>query len=186
MRLFVALTLPERLREELSDLELGMPGARWVAEQNLHLTLRFIGAVDGAEAHDIDELLAGVRMPAFTISLGGLGFFGDKRKPRALWASVAPNGELIRLRDKVEQAVVRAGQAPQGRKFKPHVTLARFSANPGPKLQSFLTEHALYRSEAFTVDRFTLFSSFLSASGAIYRPEVEYELEPARATRPGS
>ncbi len=184
MRVFVALTLPEWLREQLSGLEQGIAGARWITEDNFHLTLRFIGEVDGAQAHDIDESLASVRMPAFSVALQGLGIFGNRRKPRALWAGVEPNRELIRLRDKVEQAVIRAGLPLEHRKFKPHVTLARFSSNPGPKLQSFLTEHALYRSEAFSVDRFTLYSSFLSASGAIYRPEVEYGLESLSAVGP--
>ena len=91
------------------------------------------------------------------------------------------NSGLTRLHDKVEKATARAGLSPKRRKFKPHVTLARLSSCPEAKLQSFLTAHALYRSDAFTVDRFTLYSSFLSASGAIYRPEVDYDLERAAA-----
>ncbi len=180
MRLFVAVTLPDNLREGLSDLGHCLPAARWVAAENLHLTLRFIGEVDGADARDIDASLVAIRMPAFQLAMRGVGLFGDQRRPRALWAGVGPSGELARLQGKVEQAIVRAGRPPERRKFKPHVTLARFAANSGAKLQDFLAAHALLRSETFPVERFTLFSSFLSNSGAIYRPEADYDLQ-ARA-----
>lgn len=181
MRLFVAITLPEAVREFLTGLTNGLPGARWVPPENIHLTLRFIGDVDGHQAHDIDEALSGIRMPGFDLSLSGVGNFGDVRKLRVLWAGVDPNPELVRLHDKVEQSLIRAGLEPDIRKFKPHITLARFkpgaAAKPGPKLHEFLSSHALYRSETFPVDHFTLYSSFLSSSGSIYKPEADYELE---------
>lgn len=182
MRLFVAVTLPEGLRERLSDLGHGLPGARWVAAENLHLTLRFIGEVDGADARDIDESLVAIRAPAFQLALQGFGLFGDKRRPRALWAGVGASDELTRLQEKVEQAVVRAGRPPERRKFKPHVTLARFASSPGAKLQDFLAVHALFRSAPFPVEGISLFSSFLSNSGAIYRQEAVYDLS-GRAER---
>ena len=182
MRLFVALIPPDDVLDQLLELERGLPGTRWLPAENLHLTLRFIGEVDGAQAHDIDESLAGLRMPAFSIRLQGVGQFGEGRKLRSLWAGVAPSPELARLRDKVGQALVRAGLEPERRKFKPHVTLARFHGNPGPKLHDYLAEQALFKSAAFGVERFTLFSSFLSGSGAIYRAEADYELSRATAS----
>ena len=178
MRLFVALPLPELVRDGLRMLGNGLPGARWVPPENLHLTLRFIGEVDGRDARDIDDALAAIRMPAFALKLAGVGVFGEGRKLRSVWVGIEPNPEVTRLRDKIEQAVIRAGQTPEARKFKPHVSIARFK-NGGPppdKLQKYLAEHALYKSEPFPIDSFTLFSSFLSSSGAIYTPEVEYEL----------
>jgi 2'-5' RNA ligase len=177
MRLFVAIDLPDRQREQLAMLANGLPGARWVAEDNLHLTLRFLGELDGSEAADVDAALAGLRMPGFELRLEGVGHFGDGRKLRSIWAGVEASPALGRLRDKVEQAVIRAGLPPDKRKFKPHVTLARFKSNPGAKLQDFLAEYALFRAEPFQVESFTLYSSFLSANGAIYRPEAEYPLE---------
>ena len=180
MRLFIAITLPEDQRTRLAALANGLPGARWISQDNLHVTLRFLGELDGGEAADIDEALAQVRTPGFTLGLEGISHFGEGRKLRALWAGVGSNPALMRLQAKIEQAVVRAGQPPEKRKFKPHVTLARFKSNPGSdKLQAYLAGHALFRGEPFAVDGFTLFSSFLSSSGAIYRPEVSYPLEPA-------
>lgn len=177
MRLFVAIALPDEQRARLAKLASGLPRARWVAEENLHLTLRFLGELDGNEAGDVDAALAGIRMPRFELQLEGVSHFGEGRKLRSLWAGIQANSALVRLRDKVEQAVVRAGLAPEKRKFKPHVTLARFKSNPGVKLYDFLAEYALFRAEPFKVESFTLYSSFLSANGAIYRPEAEYRLE---------
>ena len=87
IRLFVALELPEAVRTRLSMLQGGVPGARWSTDEQLHLTLRFIGEVDDNVAHDIDDALAGIRAPAFTLELAGVGEFGGKN-PRALWAGV--------------------------------------------------------------------------------------------------
>ena len=173
MRLFIALPLPDAVRESLADLADGLPGARWVSADNLHLTLRFLGELDGGEAADVDAALAGLRMPAFHLDLAGLSHFGDGRKLRALWVGCDANPELGRLQAKIESAVVRAGQPPEGRKFKPHVTLARFKIGPPvDKMQAYLTARALFRLPPFAVTHFTLFSSFLGHEGAIYRAEA--------------
>ncbi|MDX1709514.1 MAG: RNA 2',3'-cyclic phosphodiesterase [Rhodovibrionaceae bacterium] len=177
MRLFVAIPLPFDLRERLSRLEGGLPGARWVSEDNLHLTLRFLGEVDGRQAHDIDAALSRIRMPAFALQLSGIDCFGEGSKVHSLWVGVERNAELMRLREKVENACQAAGMPPDRRKFKPHITLARFKQHPGPKLQDFMTRHNLLRPPPFSVDRFALFSSFLQHSGAIYSEEAEYPLD---------
>ena len=181
MRLFVALSLPEDVRDELARLAHGLPGARWVAAENLHLTLRFIGEVDADVAHDIDAALAAIRSPAFSLALAGIDRFGDRRNVRQLWVGADPQPALGRLQAKVEAAVVRAGLKPEGRKFKPHVTLARFKGRPGPKLGEYLSHNALFRLPPFEVSRFILYSSFLSSGGSIYTEEAAYDLtrEPA-------
>lgn len=177
MRLFVALSLPDDLRSKLSSLSSGLPGARWVAPENLHLTLRFLGELDGPDADDVDAALSGIRCERFSLSLAGLGHFGDDWRLRALWLGVEPNETLERLQMKVEQAVRRAGQPPEKRKFKPHVTLARFKSHPGARLADYITEHALFRAAPFEVASFTLYSSYLSHEGAIYTPEAVYPLD---------
>ncbi len=176
MRLFVALPLPDDLRARLAGLAGGVPHARWVAPENLHLTLRFIGDVDGAQARDVDAALAQISAPAFTLSLTGVGRFGAGEKVRSLWVGAEESAELCRLHGKIEQALQRSGLAPEGRKFKAHVTLARFKGNPGAKLHDYLVHHALFRSTPFAVREFILFSSFLSHNGAIYSPEASYAL----------
>jgi 2'-5' RNA ligase len=179
MRLFVALALPETIRWQLRLLCGGLAGARWVPPENFHLTLRFIGEVDGAEFHDIDAALAGIRAPRFTMSFAGVGHFGGAGKLRSIWAGVDKQPALPHLRDKIESAVVRAGAEPNGQKFHPHVTLARSKGEPVPKLGEFLVQHSLFRSQPFEVTHFTLFSSFLNHTAAIYTPERSYELSRA-------
>ena len=177
MRLFVAIALPEDVRDRLATLQSGLPGARWVPPENLHLTLRFIGEADGRLARDIDAALAGVSMPSFPVTLARVDRFGSGAKVRSLWAGVEPNEPLRRLQAKVEQALQRTGLAPEGRKFKPHVTLARFNGgNPGARLYDYLSRQALFRAPAFEAREFVLYSSFLSQTGAIYRAEAEYPL----------
>lgn len=180
MRLFVALGLPDEIRDSLSELEAPLPGARWVPAENLHLTLRFIGEVDGGQAQDIDAALMGVDGRSFELRLAGLGHFGEGAKTRSLYAAVAPTEPLSRLQQKVDQALQRVGLAPEGRKFKPHVTLARFRSGAAsmPHLERFLVEHSLFRAGPFPVSEFSLFQSFLSGEGSIYREEATYPLLP--------
>jgi RNA 2',3'-cyclic 3'-phosphodiesterase len=178
-RLFVALALPENVRWQLRLLSGGLPGARWVGPNNFHITLRFIGEVDGAAFHYIDAALAGVRAPRFSLSLAGIGHFGSGAKLRSIWAGVDKQPALTHLRDKIESAVVRAGSEPNGQKFHPHVTLARSKGELVPKLGEFLVQHSLFRSQPFEVTHFTLFSSFLNHTAAIYTPERSYELSRA-------
>src|SRR5438132_2481334 len=125
LRLFVGIGFPPQLKLQLSSLCSGLDGARWVDPGNFHLTLRFIGETPEDVAADIDEALVRLRARRFTLQLAGTGVFGGGDKPRSLWVGVERCPELVALRDKVEQALVRVGLAPEPRKFWPHVTLAR-------------------------------------------------------------
>lgn len=176
MRLFVALPLPDKVRREVAALCAGLPGARWVAPESLHITLRFLGELSGAAIDDVDAALAGISAPRFSLRLGGVGHFGSGRQLRAVWAGVAREPALMHLRDKVESAAVRAGLEPQGQKYQPHVTLTRPKGTPSAKLQEFLARHSLFRSESWEVGHFSLYQSFLAHEGAIYREERRYEL----------
>ncbi len=177
IRLFAGLELPEAVRAELAAMTAGVPGARWVAPDNMHVTLRFVGDVDEGVGRDVHEALATVRAPRFALALAGIGTFGSKRHPHALWVGVERAPELVHLRDKIESALVRAGLEPETRKFSPHVTLARIKEPPGPRLGEFVARHDGYRSESFVCERFTLFSSHLGRSGASYTAEAHYPLD---------
>lgn len=178
IRLFVALEIPEAIRDRLASLGGGVPGARWMSGDQLHLTLRFIGEVAENVAHDIDDTLVGLRTPAFTLELAGVGEFGGKT-PRALWAGVRSNDALMHLQRKIETALQRIGLPAEERKFSPHVTLARMKGAPREKVIAFLAHHALYASGPFAVNQFVLFSSHLSSNGSIYHAERVYPLTPA-------
>ena len=176
IRLFVAVELPFVLRERLGFLCAGVPGARWVATENMHLTLRFIGEVANDQAQHIDDALATVQAEGFAFQLDGVGFFGKPTAARVLWVGVRRCDPLIYLQRKIETALCEAGLPPESRKFSPHVTLARLRNAPGERLRRFVAENGAFESEPVTVDRFVLYSSFRSASGPIYTPEADYPL----------
>lgn len=176
IRLFVGLEIPDRLGDVLTDVAIGLPGARWIEADNLHLTLRFIGEVDEGTAADIDEALGRVHAPAVPLKVTGLGLFGPDRKPRALWAAVERDPALLHLHQKVESAVVRAGQPPEGRKFVPHITLAKLRQPHLERLGQLLSATSLAGVAPETVGHFTLFSSALHRDGADYTAERTYPL----------
>src|SRR5579862_1898868 len=152
LRLFVGIGFPPELKLRLSLLETApLPGAKWVDPGNLHLTLRFIGEIPEDQAADVDEWLARVKARPFTLQLAGTGVFGGNR-PHALWVGVERDPDLARLRDRIEQALVRAGLAPEQRKFAPHVTLARLRDPPLAALADFLAANARFRAEPLAVD----------------------------------
>jgi 2'-5' RNA ligase len=175
MRLFVALALPDQVAEGLFLLQGGVPGARWSQREQLHLTLRFIGEVDGRDAAAIDDALSTIRAPRFVLELKGVGEFGGKN-PRALWAGVPDHGAVDHLQRKVETALQRIGLPAEERKFAPHITLARLRGAPRDRVITFLTTHALYASAPFDVNTFVLYSSLMTPGGSIYRPERVYAL----------
>lgn len=174
IRLFVALSLPAVVRQRLSLLCSGLSGARWQRPDQFHMTLRFIGEVDGRRARDIADALDQVIIDPFDLTIAELGVFGDKRRPQVLWAGIRPQPELDRLQGKIEMALQRVGLPPERRKFQPHVTLARLRDANAERIAAFLGRQGAFALPPFQVEGFTLFSSFLSQSGAIYRPEAEY------------
>lgn len=176
MRLFVAVELPDAVREGLSRLCADVPGARWVEPEQMHLTLRFIGEVDGLVEREVVDALARVRAEPFSVSLSGVGHFPPRGLPRVLWAGVERSEALAALHDRVERALQRAGLEPERRRFFPHVTLARLRGTPARAVGSFLVAHGLYRSPAFAVDVFHLYSSRLTPKRAVYRIEASYPL----------
>jgi len=176
IRLFVALELPETVRDRLVGLQGGVPGARWAHDDQLHLTLRFIGDVTEDVGHDVDDALSSIRAPGFELELSGVGEFGGKN-PRALWAGVRANGALVHLQKKIETALQRIGLEAETRKFSPHVTLARMRGAPREKVMQFLSEYGLFASGPFKIERFVLFSSHQGSGGSVYHAERVYPLD---------
>ncbi len=180
IRLFVALSLPDTVRRRLEGLRGGVPGARWQTAEQMHLTLRFIGEVDGAAFGEIRGALARIEAEAFSLMLQGVGHFPLRRQARVLWAGAAMSPALMRLRERIEAAVTGLGFEPDGRKFAPHVTLARFGSRvPVRRLQDFISYHGLLSTEPFPVRSFELFASHIGSHGAHYTVEASYPLAPA-------
>ena len=173
-RLFVALRPPERVREQLLDMMEGIGSLRWQDDEQLHLTLRFIGEVERPMAEDLAQHLQNIRSERFTLALHGLGRF-DHRRGGVLWAGVAPSEPVKALAAKIERVCQSVGLEPEHRAFHPHITVARWSG-PMPQLDPLIERNAALRSEPFEVDRFILYESHLNRDGASYEPIADYPL----------
>ena len=175
-RLFVAVSPPAPIREQLLDLMEGVSGARWQDDEQLHLTLRYIGSVEAPMAEDIVAALGNVHQVPFEIALHGVGRFGSRGRVNAVWAGVQPHDALAHLHRKVDQALVRIGLKPERRAYLPHITLARFGRESAG-LDCFVARHAGLTSAPFPVKSFGLYESHLSQHGASYELIERYPLQ---------
>lgn len=176
IRLFVAIPLPADVRRQLHGLSGGLEGAHWISPENMHLTLRFIGAVDEVQGGDIDDALKGIHGPAFEVSLSGIETFGRPHMAHTIWAAVPGAPALTHLQGKIERAMVKTGLEPERRKYTPHVTLARIKKSPQGKLVDWLAGHGGLKTPSFAVDEFVLFRSHLGHQGAYYETLATYGL----------
>jgi 2'-5' RNA ligase len=183
-RLFVGIALPEPVRQTLALITVGLAGARWIEGDALHLTLRFIGEVDGGTAADIDSALSRVTAPGFEMTLSGVDCFAQGNKVHTLWIGVEKEPLLLHLREKVESAIVRSGLAPERRKFKAHITLARFRNGAPERIGSYIQRHSRFTCGPFPVSAFTLYRSHLGNSGPHYEALAEYPLQWGAARSP--
>jgi 2'-5' RNA ligase len=179
-RLFVGIDPPFSVKDTLVARMGGIIGARWQREDQLHLTLRFIGEVDTRQANDIAECLSGVRHPAFDVGLGAPGTFDRKGRIDTLWIAVSPAEPVKALHNKVDRALSRIGIAPETRAFLPHITLARFSRGAG-SLDGYLSVAESVRPPSFRVDAFCLYESRLTHDGASYMVIERYPLAASSA-----
>ena len=176
-RLFVALELPEVLKQAICGLQAGLGDARWLEADALHLTLAFVGEVDPSAQRRIEEALAWVEAPPLAVDLHGIGHFPHRGPPRVLWTGASPAAALGTLAASVRRALAQAGFPPERRKFAPHVTIARFRRPPPPPaLHDYLGTYSLFRSPSAPIASFRLLSSVLRPSGARYAPEADFPL----------
>jgi 2'-5' RNA ligase len=174
-RLFTGVEIPPDIGQTLSSLRGGLPGARWIDPENYHLTLRFIGDVDDVIAHEVASMLGRVKREAFELRMDGVFSFGG-RKPRAVVAKVAPAQALLEVQAEHERLMQRIGLEPEGRKYTPHVTLARLRDSSNNQVAEYLAARGFFRTSAFRVSRFVLFSSRASVGGGPYVVEASYPL----------
>ncbi|GJD56941.1 RNA 2',3'-cyclic phosphodiesterase [Methylobacterium dankookense] len=173
-RLFTGLPVPPEIGARLARFRGGLPGARWVEESDYHVTLRFLGDIDADVAEDVLEALSSMRpRPPITVTLDGLGAFGGDR-PRALFASVAQEPELMDLQVEQERLVRRAGVPPETRRFTPHVTLARLRREASPEgVAMYVAQSGLFEPLRFEARAVTVFSARESTGGGPYVAEAE-------------
>lgn len=179
MRAFIAIGLPEEATAALVRLQSMVPAGRPVAEENLHLTLAFLGDQGETALEALHYELEGIRVQPFALRFSGLGAFGGDR-PRLLFADVAPEPALADLHRRVTGALHRAGIVVQRARFHPHVTLTRFGTGAAPeaaaRLRRFLSEHGDAPLPSLSVTEFGLYESTLHPSGVRYEQLARYAL----------
>jgi len=174
-RLFVALRPPEPIRDFLLDAMDDSADFRWQDDEQLHVTLRFVGEVERPVADDLADALGRIRSEKLDLRIAGVGRF-EQRSAGALWAGVEPKAPLAALAAKVERVCQSVGLEPERRTFHPHITLARWNGRRTREVQDFLERRASLASPPFGVDCFILFESRLSRHGAHYEATETYRL----------
>jgi 2'-5' RNA ligase len=182
-RLFTALEIPRDASLSLTLLRGGLPGARWIDPENYHLTLRFIGDVEGHVADEVANTLDRVRRTAFNLALSGVGAFGSK-KPHSIYAGVTASPDLIALQAEIERICQRLGLPADPRKFVPHVTIARLRNSSVLDVAEYLSARGNFATMPFRVGRFVLMSSRESVGGGPYVVEEAWPLTDGESARP--
>ena len=174
MRLFVALEIPEPVRERLAALIVAMrpaaTKAKWVRPENLHVTLKFLGEAAPEKLNAIGEALCCARSEApIEVRFRGLGSFPNEKRTRVLWAGVEGSANLAALAASVDSVVASAGFPKETRPFFPHLTLARFDP-PGipPALSKAITANSTHDFGLLRTGTFHLIQSKLKPTGAEY------------------
>ena len=180
MRVFIAIDVPDEIRQRLAAMQdrlrQASTAARWVSADSVHITLKFLGEINEKRREEIDDALTGLSWKPLSIAVRGIGFFPGKRSPRVLWAGVqCPTMEG--LANEVDSRLVRAGFDSENRAFRAHLTLAR--------TKELRLENALVKAAEpfvdtefgmFQADRVNLYQSTLKPGGSLYTKLKEYPL----------
>ena len=176
MRLFMAIELPDDLKDRLVGLKTAITAANWVKREGYHLTLSFLGEVEAARVPAITAALTNVQSPPFMVTLGGVGRFPPRGSARVLWVGIDHQPALMTLQQQVERALVPLGFPPEDRLFSAHITLARLKSDARREVEAFLEQHRAFRADPFPVSAFYLIESTLTPQGAHYRPAASFPL----------
>ena len=172
VRLFVGLDIPDQVIHDLAPARGGVEGAHWQRDNQLHMTLAFIGDVPSKTGREIDDALSRIRFAPFQLSLMGVGLFGKPRQPKALWAGVEDKKPLQHLHEKIISAMDRIDVESERRKYKPHVTLARFRRGAQARVGDWLTNNEILHTRPVEISNFVVFSSERTSEGSYYRHEA--------------
>lgn len=177
MRLFIALPIPDTVKQQLAELYQPIEGVRWQKQSQIHLTLKFLGDTQEEHASELQRKLDKIEHPAFHMDLEGLGYFPKGKQPKVLWAGITPNDLLVDLRNTIENVSTSLGFEAESRPFKPHITLARVKGESKREIMSFINQHKRFRIPEIPVSEFVLYESSLHPDGAVHSRVNAYQLE---------
>ena len=172
-RLFVSLELPHSITQRLAELDPHLRGVRWLAPEQMHLTLSFLGNVSDDVAEALKKNLEAITWKAFFLPIIGFGAFPTKGRPNVIWIGVGTgHPHLFQLHKRVQEAALHAGLEPDLRSFHPHITLARCRDISAESVRPFLRAHSAFDAGMIHVESFCLNSSDLTPAGSVYTHEL--------------
>ncbi len=180
MRLFTAIEFDDLIKSQLLDLRDNLHGLKWVRENQLHLTLRFIGNVDDGQAAILNQQFQKIQDSSLRLKIQGVGVFPDTSRARILWAGIVAERNLFALQEKIEEAIVKSGLEPETRAYHPHITLARIKYVDREILKNYLEKHREWSLETVYINSFHLVESTLNRDGSIYHNIGTYQLAEGR------
>jgi 2'-5' RNA ligase len=177
MRCFVAIELPEKVREGLAQLQARMRGdrrgVRWTRVEAIHLTLKFLGEVADTQVVEVCAIARRVaeRYSASELDVAGVGCFPPRGAARVVWVGISPPPALLECQRECEAAYAEIGFAPEGRAYSPHLTLGRVNEPAlGYRIRGGLGEFEGFTAGRFVAEELTVFQSELRPSGSVYTP----------------
>ena len=174
LRVFIAIPLPADLKAHLAELHRPIPGLKWYTDLTLHLTLRFIGSIEGVRVPVIREYLAQVRVPGFDMRLKGLGLFERPRRV-VLWVGLDKSQMLEQLKHSIDLALQQAGLPLDDQPYRPHITLGRADEGARAALNALVDSNQTFSLEWRNINQFILYQSELCPGGAQHRPLAVYQ-----------
>lgn len=177
-RLFTAIQVPDQIAQNLALKKGKLKNARWIDQEDYHLTLSFLGDISDLEAEKAADKLGEIQHKPFEVCIDCMDVFGSK-KPRTLFAGVRCDEALVNLQAKHDWAMKQVGLTMQTRKYAPHVTLARLSRVKPGDVPQFMSQYAGIGGEfsplVFTATGYALFSARNSTGGGPYLVEQEFD-----------
>lgn len=166
MRLFVAIPMPESVKNSLAELRQPIDGIRWQEKDKLHLTLKFLGDTNPDRLQNLQVALDRINISSFSITLQGFGYFPKGKHPRVLWIGIKKNQSLHKLHRSIEHKCADLGFEHEKHSFKPHVTIARISGGSKSDVMSFINQNEQFKLQEVPVEEFVLYESKIDPEGA--------------------
>lgn len=168
MRLFIAMDLPNEVKDVLWDITKKIKGAKitWVPKKNVHLTLRFLGEVDQSALQTLKKRIR-ISASKLTLSIGDIGFFPDEICPRVIWIAIKPEKAIVALAQKIDAELLDLFSSEQ--KFQAHITIGRIKQVRDKELFQRSVDELNIRKLSFVVESFQLMKSELRSTGPIYQ-----------------
>src|SRR5215469_10680707 len=172
-RLFVAIDLPDSMRQLIAGLDPHIRGVRWTEPDQIHLTLGFFVDVTEDVEPKLREKLSAVEFGAFFLPVNGVGVFSSKGAPKIIWIGVGrAHPHLFQIHKRVQEAALAVGIEPELRPWHPHITMARCRDVSAQALRKFLQSNEAFDAGMIRVDAFYLYSSKLTSAGPIHTREL--------------